>query len=231
MLLHAFPSTEIPNKTLTPISGIAGQRGSSWCSFHKSWVQILCLPGFSERVLPVPCIFCCTSCTMYKCWSICQVCVCTPQVLTESLSLRWKAELLNAQKYWKKNEIIKQISWSIRHGTHCAGRSPVSVKVSHFFRSGSNSQIWWVLLISDGSSRKDAWFPRIPWDAPPKFSNLKKLLRSQFVPSVFKIKAKKRCTRAEAVISAPVRCIFFLMDPCLSINYVLTDSSFNRFVC
>lgn len=41
----------------------------------------------------------------------------------------------------KENEIIKQTSWSIRQGPLGAGGSPVSLKVSHFFRSRSNFQV------------------------------------------------------------------------------------------
>lgn len=78
-----------------------------------------------------------------------------------------------------------------------------------------------MLLIPDGSSSKDPEFPRIPWDVPPKFSNLKESLKSQSGSSVFKIKAEKRRTKAQPVISAPVRWVLFLMDHCLRISLTI----------
>lgn len=205
---------------------------------HKHRVQTLCLPGLSKRVLPVPCVFCCTS---YTCWSPQLLTTCQPDVSVRSVcallrcSHREPLPMLKGRAFQctiilQRNEIMKPTPWSIRHGTLSAVRSPVLLRVSHFFRSRSNLLIWWMLLIQDGSSSKHAGFPRIPWGAPPKFPNLKESLKSQFVSSVFKIKAEKRPARAQAVISAPVRWVLFLMDHCLRISYVLTDSSFNSFI-
>ena len=73
-------------------------------------------------------------------------------------------------------------------------------------------------------------FLEYPMMVPPRFPNIKESLKTEFVSSIFESKVQKRHTKAQGVISAPGRWVLFLIDCCLRIRYVLTDSSFNNFI-
>lgn len=79
----------------------------------------------------------------------------------------------------QRNEIIKKTWWSVRQRTLSAVRCPLFLKMFDFFRSVSRTQpnlhIWWMLLILDVPSSKDAEFPSVACDATSKVSKSKRV--------------------------------------------------------
>lgn len=156
----------------------------------KYWAQILCVLTLSKTIPLVLCIFFIflIFADHHSLWQpvslmyLSSLCVDSLGIHTESLCLFVeKCSTSVALEQWiiilQRNEIIKKTSWSVRQRTLSAIRCPLFLKAFDFFSSMSRTQhnlhIWWMLLILDGSSSKDAGFPRIPCDAPTKTSKSK----------------------------------------------------------